>query len=177
MPRRHKSDPRNQDIVLGFLRSLHGLDRVVEVGIGYGEYGELLRAEFPQLTLLGIEVWTPYLSDPQATIGGYDMLETCDVRHLPDRVWNRCDLTLWIDGPEHLDPPDSLAQLQRFQRLSRLGVVTACPIIDYPQGAVNGNPHETHRSQWSVAGMESIGATVLATNDLTGVFHLPHLDI
>jgi len=170
--KRHKSDPANQPVIIDFLTRLRP-DSIVEVGIGYGEYGDLIRAAIPQVTLLGIEVFCPYLD--QVTPGVYDLIETSDLRHIPDSFWQGCDITIWIDGPEHLAPDESLQQIQRLRSLSRLGLLCACPIVDYPQGAVNGNEYERHLSQWSVAGMKSVGAEVVSANEQTGVFWMPNI--
>jgi hypothetical protein len=58
------------------------------------------------------------------------------------------DYVLWWHGPEHVNREEAAGVLNELERLAARTVAVACPWGIYPQGAHDGNPHETHR--WSV---------------------------
>lgn len=169
--RHHKSDHRNHDVIMSVLRRIQP-DCILEIGIGYGEYGELILSALPKVSLIGVEIFKPYLSSPQATLYPYEYIITKDILLVPDRYWNDVDLTLWIDGPEHVVKDDAIKQLRRAARLSTHGVLFSCPIGEYPQGARNNNEHERHLSTFELEDMDLLGAERISVNDLTGVFWL-----
>lgn len=145
-----------------FLSTFDGVARVVDVGVGWGDIGRAVREVWPQVELLGIEVWQPYLERHDCR-AAYDYIAVQDLRKVQDVFWAGVDWTLWIDGPEHLTREDALVEVARLRRLSRLGLVVGTPLGEAPQGAWEGNEAETHRSTWTEADWEALGADVIWT--------------
>lgn len=72
-----------------------------------------------------------------------------DVRNLKAaNVEGSFDYVLWWHGPEHVGQEEVPGILAELEQLAARLVAVASPWGLYPQGAHNGNPHETHR--WSV---------------------------
>lgn len=135
------SDPSAISHVLTAILDLDPLPRtVLDVGPGYGKYGFLLREYLgPVLHRLdAIEAW------PQGMFGMAPLLYDSVIHAAyPDGIDRTYDLILMIDVLEHYEEP--VAPLVRAMRGAR-SVVLSTPHAFAEQGAVNGNPYETHRS-------------------------------
>jgi len=145
------SNDMNKVWVPDFVAAQTGIQRVLEVGVGFGDMGKSLRDRFPELHLRGIEVWEPYLRDPRfVRPSPYDEgIRVADVREAEDGWWDEIDLTIWIDGPEHLELGEAQEQLHRLRRLSRIGVLVSTPLGLLPQDAFESNEFERHCSTWT----------------------------
>lgn len=121
---------------------------VLDVGVGYGKYGYLIREyvdDWRGMTQIhGIEIHKPY--QPEDKSKAYDLITYGDFRdcQLP---WDIYDLILLIDVLEHFTKDDAAKVLAKARRYGRK-VLVATPQGFYPQGERNGNPHEEHKSGW-----------------------------
>lgn len=48
------------------------------------------------------------------------------------------------DVAEHMSEPEALALWRRASQAARHAVLLSIPIVHYPQGHLEGNPHEHH---------------------------------
>ena len=145
----------NQDsipTVLYFAQSLKPR-RVLDVGVGVGVYGLLLRTTLDiaheryqrekwQLRLEGLEIFPEYRNPVWDY--AYDTIHICDVRAAefsPDSF----DLIMINDVLEHLTDADAVSCVSRLLVFAPVVILTT-PVGYMPQGAWGGNPHETHRS-------------------------------
>ncbi len=161
---------------------LPGPVRLIEVGPGWGDIGKLVRRLCPTAVVRAIEAFGPYVAAyglEEIYHGGVLVAEVQDV---PDNEWADCDLTLWIDGPEHLPLEAALAQVRRLRRLSRLGLLTGTPIGEAPQGPwgkahgfAEDNTYECHLSTWTLEMWADLGAETLYFGRRIGAFYLPPL--
>ena len=153
-----------------------GLDvngTVIEIGPGAGNIAKIMRATLPQARLSAIEVFGPYV-ELYALTNLYNQTLVQDVRKVPDWHWSASrpavELTVWIEGPEHMPKKDALGQVKRLARLSRLGLLFSTPLGLYPQdgwtcpdGSVN--QAEAHLSTWEREEWEALGAESLWSTD------------
>ncbi len=129
--------------------------RVLDVGVGLGLVGAALRqylevcagrldrAEW-KCRIEGIEIHAPYRT--ALWDFAYDEVHLGDAQKILPRLGG-FDLVLACDVIEHFPKSDGEAFLEACLARSRFVIVTS-PIGRYEQGAVFGNPHETHRSEW-----------------------------
>ena len=144
---------------------------ILDVGSGFGKYGYLCR-EYLDVTqgrfrkgdwkirIDGIEGFAPYLSDLQRLI--YDRIYEGDIfetfAKFPDQTY---DLALAIDILEHFEKAEGLRFLEECLRLARI-VLVSVP-LGLAQGAVFGNPLESHRAKWSKKEFKALPAPVILT--------------
>ena len=109
-----------------------------------------------EITLL--EIWEPSLRGIEhkkmihrAVLG--------DVRHAADTKLgkNMFDVVFYWHGPEHLRREDLEDTLFGLERITNRAGVLGSPWGKYPQGAVNGNPFETHASALTPADYQQYG--------------------
>jgi len=146
------------------IQPLHPVD-VLDIGVGAGTYGRVLRELCPGVRLTGVEAWAPYVEefDLHAI---YDDLIIADVRHLD--VLPRADIVILGDVLEHMAEPDAVAVWAMARVAARKAVYLSIPIIRYPQGHLHGNPFEEHIvDDWThervLATFEGIGAHWVGT--------------
>jgi hypothetical protein len=71
------------------------------------------------------------------------------------------DCVIWQDGPEHMDADQAVRLLKDFQREFK-SIIISTPNGEYPQGVMDGNNWEVHRSTWFEANYRALGFQVLA---------------
>jgi 2-polyprenyl-3-methyl-5-hydroxy-6-metoxy-1,4-benzoquinol methylase len=120
---------------------------ILDVGAGEGTYATLLRPELPDTKFVGVEVWEPYL-DTYRLHELYDHVVVGDIRDW-SLVLPPVDVVILGDVLEHMTHDEAQDVWQRCRTLARLAVFASIPIIYAPQGAVNGNTHETHVHTWT----------------------------
>jgi len=141
---------------------------VLDVGIGFGKYGFLLReyldvqsqgsgrfdASVRNVVIDGIEVFEEYVTDLQRLI--YDRIYIGDAKEVIGNL-GPYDMILICDVIEHFQKEDGLLFLDKVMARVRKAAVITTPAHSYPQGAVYGNPAEEHVSQWVVADFRRFG--------------------
>ena len=149
------SHPSNIEPVIELLTDLHPR-RVLEVGIGHGKYGVLLREyleiNFDRLQrsqwkveLIGIEAFEDY-HNPLWEYA-YDRVIVEDVRRVDFAGLGRFDCCLLLDVIEHFEHKEGRSLLERLLKSCEC-VIVSTPLEFHAQGAVLGNEYERHRSLW-----------------------------
>jgi hypothetical protein len=147
--------------------------RVLDIGIGYGKWGVLLR-EYTDIwngnyfdhkvQIDGIEVYLRYITLLQKEI--YDNIHYGSVVDvLPNLA--HYNIVMWGDCIEHLTKEDGHRVLSTLKKDHGVSFVTT-PRKFMPQGKVYGNPHETHVSVW---GAKELGEYGVVT-DINGTLLL-----
>jgi hypothetical protein len=131
--------------------------RVLDVGPGYGKYGMLIR-EYLGPILQRVDAAEPW---PQGMMPALrQMYNEIVPAPFPGRIaWMRYDLVLMVDVLEHYEQAagrDALA----FALDLAPHVLIATPHQPLPQGRVNGNPWEEHKSSWTAADLSQAGGRV-----------------
>lgn len=118
---------------------------ILDIGAGEGTYAKLLRPGLDGTRFIGVEIWKPYLSAYRLT-DIYDEVLIGDARTM---ALPTADVVILGDVLEHMTHDEALTLWQRSRTLARQAVFASIPIIYAPQGAVNGNTHETHVHTWT----------------------------
>lgn len=112
---------------------------VLDIGPGVGTYAKLLAG--PRLGhITGIEIWEPYVTTYRLH-DHYDEVVVGDAREVE---FPPCDVVILGDVAEHMPEEDALRLWERATAAARLAVYLSIPVVHYPQGAIEDNPHEHH---------------------------------
>ena len=112
---------------------------VLDIGPGVGTYAKLLAGpEVGRLT--GVEIWEPYVHTYRLH-DYYDEIIVGDAREVDLPA---ADVVILGDVAEHMDADDALRLWQRAAAAAQKAVYLSIPIVHYPQGEIEGNPHEHH---------------------------------
>lgn len=163
------SDPNNKDPLEQWLVSNipnSKATRIIEIGPGAGQIGQVVKRAIPSAKIDAIEVFGQYVSE-YSLHSIYNNVIVDDVRRVPNDFFRGADLVLWIDGPEHMTEHDSSAQLQRIAGQTRYGVIANTPRFEYPQDALDGNEHMRHLSTWNIDVWVEHGANMIWEGDVT----------
>ncbi len=140
---------------------------VLDIGAGEGTYARLLRPELPRTRFTAVEVWEPYLADYQlATLYNEVLIGDARTLHLP-----LADVVILGDVLEHMHLDDAHDLWHRARAAAHLAVFASIPIGHWPQGAVNGNVHETHQHDWTAQDGDQLpGLTASWRGDVIGCY-------
>jgi hypothetical protein len=67
------------------------------------------------------------------------------------------DLLVWQHGPEHIQMEPAVYLLADLQRACPRAIVLEAPEGSYPQGELDNNPYEVHRSTWTAELFQRLG--------------------
>jgi len=116
---------------------------MLDVGPGAGTYAKL----FPLIPHKdAVEIWEPYV-EKYALDKLYRHVTIKDIREY--RGVASYDVVFFGDVLEHMSREEAARVVSDFKPLAKY-IVISIPIGDYPQGEFEGNPHEAHKSTWSV---------------------------
>ncbi|MFF0588425.1 class I SAM-dependent methyltransferase [Streptomyces sp. NPDC003781] len=154
------SDAEGKDWSLTWFRH-HLPNTVTDVGPGEGTYAKLFRPVHEGVWWTGIEAHRPYIQrfklKSTKTRRMYDEIHVEDVRESADHLFHR-DLVIFGDVLEHVERDDAVALLERTVAAGAWNILVSVPIVDSPQGEVDGNPHEAHLHQWDADDMDAVMA-------------------
>lgn len=139
---------------------------VLDIGVGFGKYGFLVReyaggfplpTEEKELLLVdGIEIYEPYIQPIHKLL--YDSLYIGDATKLIKNV-DIYDLILCIDVLEHVLKETGLLFLKDIKQHSKIALV-ALPRSPAVQEGLFGNVHEAHISSWCMEELAQFGQVV-----------------
>lgn len=123
---------------------------VVDIGPGAGMYANWFQP-MHMAHWTGIEVWEPYI-EAYNLHHRYHVLILGDAREveLPE-----ADLYIAGDVLEHMSKDDALALIERMKGKAK-HLFVSVPIIEYHQGALEGNPFEVHQYHWGFEEMRDV---------------------
>lgn len=130
---------------------------VTDVGPGEGTYAKLFRPAHHGIWWTAIEIHKPYirrygLKNTKARTGMYDEVHNLDARVAPDHLYHR-DLVIFGDVLEHMARGDAVDLLHKAEAVGAWNILVSLPIVEAPQGEVDGNPHEEHVHHWNADDM------------------------
>jgi hypothetical protein len=147
---------------------------IIEVGIGCGKYGALLREyltvwdhyfepwESRKLIMDGIEIHDLYRSSPAWAC--YDNVAVGDARLVVPTLGAHYDMALMVDVLEHFTPAHGAALLGALLDKAS-AILIGLPAVYAPTVKVWDNPHEIHLSGWTAADLEALGMDVEVVHD------------
>lgn len=143
-----------------------GSKTVVDFGAGKFNYIYTANAD----KRIGIEIFEPYVRDaisqnpPGIEIFLADMTKFDEYIPVDER-----DTAMMIDTLEHLDRESGENLLSRVQRdFNKILIFMPCG--EHPQHAIDGNPHQEHKSTWTAEDLRALGFNVEVDPD----FHVPY---
>lgn len=148
------SADENRDFLLS---RVDRLDRVLDVGAGAGIWADLLAAKgLRKENIHGVEIFEPYISrfglrDKYGKIYLGDFMDLA-IPH------NRYSVLILGDVLEHFEMEDALKVWEKARRIvGPHGIILlSTPIVDWPQGAEEGNEHEAHLSYFNMEALRSL---------------------
>lgn len=156
------SDAEGKDWSLSWFK-YHLPNTVTDVGPGEGTYAKLFRPVHEGVWWTAVEVHKPYVAKYKLkstkTRKMYDEIHVEDVRESEDHLLHR-DLVILGDVLEHVERDDAVALLERTVAAGAWNILVSVPIVDSPQGEVDGNPHEAHLHQWDADDMDAVMAAL-----------------
>jgi hypothetical protein len=112
---------------------------VLDIGPGVGTYAKLLAG--PEVSrLTGVEIFEPYVHTYRLR-DYYDEIIIGDAREVELPA---ADVVILGDVAEHMTVDEAQDLWQRCGDAARRAVYLSIPIVHYPQGEIEGNPHEHH---------------------------------
>lgn len=145
-------------------------ETVVEIGPGAGMYGNWMRQNH-RGHWTGIEAWEPYVAQFDLK-SKYDVIRVEDAREadLPE-----ADLYICGDVLEHMTRNEAVALIERIKRVAK-HLFVSIPIIEYHQGAIEGNPFEEHQYHWGFEEMKEtldggLGGVTTWQGNVIGAYH------
>ncbi len=142
--------------------------RVLDVGVGYGQYGFMLRhrvagtMDREAMTIDGIEGYAPYISSIQRQVYNTLFIDRAEVI-LPTLPGQAYQCALLIDVLEHLDEPTAQSLIAQLRRVADV-VLVSTPAFWIPQQDER-NPLENHVSLWTRRKLTALGATAFLPNE------------
>ncbi|WP_333757872.1 class I SAM-dependent methyltransferase [Streptomyces sp. ISBFB 2968] len=154
------SDAEGKDWSLSWFR-YHLPRTVTDVGPGEGTYAKLFRPVHEGVWWTAVEIHKPYIAKYKLkstkTRRMYDEIHVEDVRESEDHLFYR-DLVILGDVLEHMPRGSAVTLLETIVAAGAWNILVSVPIVDSPQGEVDGNPHEAHLHQWDADDMDAVMA-------------------
>lgn len=137
----------------------HLPNTVTDIGPGEGTYAKLFRPVHEGVWWTAVEIHKPYVRKyglkSTKTRTMYDEIHVMDAREAPEHLYYR-DLVVAGDVLEHMPREDAVALLQRIEATGAWNILVSLPIVEAPQGEVDGNPHEEHVHHWAAEDMDRV---------------------
>ncbi|MFJ5785339.1 methyltransferase domain-containing protein [Streptomyces hydrogenans] len=134
-------------------------DTVTDVGPGEGTYAKLFRPAHHGIWWTAVEIHKPYVAKYKLkstkTRAMYDELHIEDARESAGHLFHR-DLVIFGDVLEHMPREDAIALLAKAEAAGCWNILVSLPIVEAPQGEVDGNPHEAHVHHWDAGDMDTV---------------------
>lgn len=148
------SADENRDFLLSHIKTT---DRVLDVGAGAGIWADLLNGlGLRRRQIHAVEIFEPYISRFSLQ-DKYGKIHIGDFRELviPRNVYN---ILILGDVLEHFIREEALQIWEKAREIvGPTGIVLlSTPIIDWPQGAEEGNEHEAHLSYFDMDALRSL---------------------
>ncbi|MEQ8952560.1 MAG: hypothetical protein RL120_00370 [Gammaproteobacteria bacterium] len=167
------SDSNMLSPVVGLIEELQPRS-ILDVGIGFGQYGFLCRTNLEHVNLFewddhgarkrekteweiqidGVEAFPAYVTPVQEY--AYNNILIGDALEVLPKMTQSYDLVMAIEILEHFDKDDGIRFLDMLQRRSHGTVLVTTP-KDFIHQDYPANPYENHRSLWSREDLEARG--------------------
>lgn len=131
------SYPQNRAHIMNIVRIMRP-QSILDIGVGTGYYGEIIRRLAPDIKLDGIEIWKDYENERWRC---YDNIFACDIR---DFDYGGYDLYLMVDIIEHLPRDDAYSLIDKINGT----ILISTPHHFVQEG--ESNPYQNHVSEWRV---------------------------
>lgn len=145
---------------------------VLDLGIGRGMNGALIRNYFPDTCIHGVEIFEP---ECKALWHAYDKIFVEDIRSFTQNKLMRgaYQMMIMTDVIEHFTEEDGVIIIKALQAAlpTKGALIITTPAVFIEQGEVFGNIYETHRSLWTCEMFEKLGFHMLHRGDADAYQH------
>lgn len=145
----HRYTAREQT-VCDILRPLEGCRTMLNVGMrepkDWRNQWWLKICEANEIRPTVLEAWPANVEACRAA--GITDVITGDVVETARKLYRTFDIILWWHGPEHVERFRAFCAIRDLWPIADRALILGCPQGYHPQGVVNNNPYEVHRSQW-----------------------------
>ncbi|MEH6941093.1 glycosyltransferase [Bacillus sp. JJ722] len=132
---------------------------ILDIGIGFGKYGVLLREvlDIPyeryekkdwSVKIDGIEGFEAYQNPIHNYV--YNEMYYGEIYTVLPKLQQKYDTVLLIDVLEHFDKQEGLKLLEDLLKITNTSLIVSTPINPAPQEEYLGNTLERHKSRWTV---------------------------
>jgi 2-polyprenyl-3-methyl-5-hydroxy-6-metoxy-1,4-benzoquinol methylase len=162
---------------------------ILDVGVGFGQYGFLTRTNLEHFHLFevtgavarkrersewtividGIEAFKDYITPVHEY--AYNTIYNGDAMQVLPTLTGRYDMVLAIDILEHFDKEDGKHFIELLKSVCT-GVVLVSTPKEFVEQQIDANPYENHRSCWSLAELQACGFTTVLENADSWIMHL-----
>lgn len=138
---------------------------VLDLGIGGGNFGKLLKQRFNGKInpLIGVEVWKDY---ENSQWGYYDRVEVQEIEIFLNENTIKFDIIMLIDVLEHLPYKEGYNMLKKILPLNRKKVIVSTPVTKLAQKAHLGNQYQVHHYIWNEKELEDLGFEKVAQHKM-----------
>lgn len=148
---------------LVFRQSVALYPSVLDVGCGrQSEVTKVFRRNNdsdPRRFIVGLDLHAPYLREAKRR-EVYDDLIMADARFIPFRP-RSFDVILLFEVIEHLNREEGEAVLETLEKIARRQIAVTTPNGPFPQGVVDNNKWQIHKSAWRSEDFERRGYVVV----------------
>jgi hypothetical protein len=141
----------------------HMPNTVTDIGPGEGTYAKLFRPVHEGVWWTAIEIHKPYIAKYKLkstkTRRMYDEIHVEDARRSLGHLFHR-DLVICGDVLEHMERDEAVDLLRRIEAAGAWNILVSVPIVDAPQGEIDGNGHEAHVHHWDAPDMDQVIAAL-----------------
>lgn len=150
----YQATPAIVDLVL-----LDHPSSILDIGIGFGKYGVLLREalDIPyeryekkdwSVKIDGIEGFADYQNPIHQYV--YNEMYYGEIYTVLPKLQQNYDTVLLIDVLEHFEKQEGLKLIEDLLKITNTSLIISTPINPAPQEEYLGNTLERHKSRWSV---------------------------
>jgi len=144
-------------------RAIGDSKTVLDVGCGYPSP---IRRFSKKFYSVGVDTYQPSIDKSKAE-GIHNDYLNAQVLEIGERLSNESfECVLASDLIEHLTKEDGWKLLEMMERIAKRKVIVYTPNGFLPQGEVDGNAWQAHKSGWTPAEMIARGYTVIGVNGL-----------
>jgi hypothetical protein len=117
---------------------------------------------FEKIIIEKCEAYKPFLEQKFKSTDGFRIIAD-DVLNVENHVKpGSVDLTIWYDGPEHLEKEPALEAIKKLERVTTGLLLLSTPKGFHPQGSDDSfkkilNAYNIHLSGWEVSELEGLG--------------------
>jgi SAM-dependent methyltransferase len=140
---------------------LQGTGSILDVGCGVSSPLAVMKG---QARLVGMDAHPAAIETARAN-GTHDEFHVGDVLNIRQHFGAKSfETVVAIDLIEHLDKSDGLRLLDTMEEVATRRVVVFTPNGFVPQGELDKNPWQVHKSGWNVGEMQERGYEVIGIN-------------